>query len=636
MVSWFRKQLKRLRHFNRTRKGKAITAGVVVVFLAMGIGAWQIYNYFFPELPESVKVYDFYRLNRPKTWTDERRQWYYHTSQGSQIMLYDWFVALEQADSEKLFIDNDFMSRMRFVPDPNSQGNPDFLPIGFAKDDPDPITGDVNAGLTCAACHTAQITYKGMGIRIDGAPGQFNFDAFLNRIVAAMVRIAPPGIFDRLFRLFEREPTKFTRFAQRVLKDKYNESTAAKLKLDVALWVSGKLKEQREQFGSDNKTHEKPTLGGFGRLDALGNGGNRLYRTLTPDNLRVLNAPVAALPLWYVGEYDWVQSNGSIRQPTSRNVIEALAVNASIVIPRPVDQLYVSSVRLEKMFKMESMIGELEAPVWPEGVFGPIDRGKAEAGKLLYEKHCANCHAPRIEPAPLCEDEIAVRNKKRYFILRLMPLDQIGTDPLDADNFATRTVNATGLKNYGPNEAGATIIKEVIGGTVERGFGDLKLSQPQQDEWSGYRASLWRAPKAYPARPLDGTWATAPYLHNNSVPNLYELLLPAKERSTTFYTGLVEFDPKKVGFATSRFKGGFKLDTGLPGNSNSGHEFRNAPARTKGVIGPELSDAERWQLVEYLKVISEFPAARAAAAAQPQSTWAGQCWDPTKDPKPYQ
>jgi hypothetical protein len=631
MLGWIRKHLKRLRDFNRTRKGKAITAGAVVVLLAVGIGGWKIYNYFFPELPDSVRVYDFYRLNRPKTWTDERRQWYYHTSQGSQVMPYDWFVALEQADNRKLFIDNDFMSRMRFVPDPNPEGNPDFLPVGFAKDDPDPITGVVNAGLTCAACHTAQITYRGMGIRIDGAPGQFNFDQFLNRIVAAMVRIALPGIFDRLI---EREPTKFTRFARRVLKDKYSEITAAKLKEEVGLWVAGKVKEQKQQFGSDNKTHEKPSLGGFGRLDALGNGGNRLYRTLTPDNLRVLNAPVAALPLWYVGEYDWVQSNGSIRQPMSRNVIEALAVNASIVIPKPVDQLYVSSVRLEKMFEMESMIGELEAPIWPEGILGPIDRVKADAGKVLYQKHCASCHAPRIEPAPLCQDEIAVRNNKRYFILRLFPFDQIDTDPLDANNFATRTVNATGLESFGPNEAGATIIKAVIGGVVKRGFDDLKLPPEQRDEWSGYRSGLWRAEKAYPARPLDGTWATGPYLHNNSVPNLYELLLPAKDRSTTFYTGSAEFDPKKVGFETGWFRGGFKLDTSLPGNSNAGHEFRNAPAGTKGVIGPELSDTERWQLVEYLKIISEFPAARAAAAAQPVGA-GDQCWDPAKDPKPY-
>lgn len=632
MLHWFKKHLKRLRRFNRTGKGKAITGGIVVVLVALGIGGKFLYDYLFPVLPDSVRVYDFYRLNRPDKWTDDRRQWYYHTSQGSQIMPYDWFIALEQLDNDKLFIDNDHMSRMRFVPDPNPMHNSDFLPVGFAKDDPDPITGDVNVGLTCAACHTAQITYHGMGIRIDGAPGHFNMDQFLTRLVFSMGRIAAPGIIDRLI---EREPTKFTRFARRVLKDKYNESTAADLKKQVKKWFDDKFTEQKQQFENDNATREWPTKGGFGRLDALGNGGNSLYRRLRPSNLRVLNAPVAALPLWYVGKYDWVQSNGSIRQPMSRNIIEALAVNASIVIPTPEDKLYVSSVRMEKMWRMETMIEELEAPIWPEAVFGQIDRPRAEAGKALYEKHCANCHAPRIEPAPLCQDEIAVKHRKRYFILRLSYVDEIGTDPLDADNFATRKVDARGLANYGDNEDGSTIIQAVIGEVLRRGYKDLNLPVAQQEEWSGYRSDLWRALKAYPARPLDGTWATGPYLHNNSVPNLYELLLPAKDRSKTFYVGSLEFDPKKVGFETGAFRGGFKIDTSLPGNSNAGHEFRNAPPKTKGVIGPELSDSERWQLVEYLKIINEFPAARDAANAQPESTWGGQCWDPAKDPKPY-
>jgi hypothetical protein len=236
MVKWVRKQVKRLGRF--IGEFRYMVAAAVVAFVVAGIGGLKIYNYFFPELPDAVRVYDFYRLNLPKTWTDERRQWYYHTSQGSQVMPYDWFVALEQADNDKLFIDNEFMSRMRFVPDPNPIDNPDFLPIGFAKDDPDPVTGVVNAGLTCAACHTAQITYKGLGMRIDGAPGQFNFDAFLNRIVAAVGRIALPGFFEGLF---EREPTKFTRFAQRVLKDKYNASSAAQLKKEVREWLAEKV-----------------------------------------------------------------------------------------------------------------------------------------------------------------------------------------------------------------------------------------------------------------------------------------------------------------------------------------------------------------------------------------------------------
>jgi hypothetical protein len=69
----------------------------------------------------------------------------------------------------------------------------------------------------------------------------------------------------------------------------------------------------------------------------------------------------------------------------------------------------------------------------------------------------------------------------------------------------------------------------------------------------------------YRARPLDGIWATAPYLHNGSVPNLYQLLLPAEQRITTFKVGSDQFDPVKVGFVTDQ---GFEFNTALLGNPN--------------------------------------------------------------------
>ena len=52
----------------------------------------------------------------------------------------------------------------------------------------------------------------------------------------------------------------------------------------------------------------------------------------------------------------------------------------------------------------------------------------------------------------------------------------------------------------------------------------------------------------YKARPLNGIWATAPYLHNASVRTLYQLLLPAEQREKTFNLGSKEFDPVNVGY----------------------------------------------------------------------------------------
>ena len=101
---------------------------------------------------------------------------------------------------------------------------------------------------------------------------------------------------------------------------------------------------------------------------------------------------------------------------------------------------------------------------------------------------------------------------------------------------------------------------------------------------------------AYESRVLAGIWATAPYLHNGSVPNLWELLKPAKDRRANFMVGSRVFDPKNVGYETDRspFKNGsFVADpANANGNGNGGHEY-----------GTTLTDEQRWAIIEYLKTL---------------------------------
>ena len=117
----------------------------------------------------------------------------------------------------------------------------------------------------------------------------------------------------------------------------------------------------------------------------------------------------------------------------------------------------------------------------------------------------------------------------------------------------------------------------------------------------------------YKPRPLAGVWATPPFLHNGSVPNLYELLAPVSERSKKFFVGRRDFDPVKVGFATTPVDGsknGFWFDTSLPGNRNTGHEFSAAydPAHPQpGIIGPAFTPEQRYDIIEYLKIRQDNP-----------------------------
>ncbi len=88
-------------------------------------------------------------------------------------------------------------------------------------------------------------------------------------------------------------------------------------------------------------------------------------------------------------------------------------------------------------------------------------------------------------------------------------------------------------------------------------------------------------------------------MHNGSVPNLYQLLLPADQRVKQFDLGSWEYDPKNVGYVmSSSTEDNFVFDTTTEGNSNAGHEYG-----TGYYDLPALTEQERWALVEYLKTI---------------------------------
>ena len=148
----------------------------------------------------------------------------------------------------------------------------------------------------------------------------------------------------------------------------------------------------------------------------------------------------------------------------------------------------------------------------------------------------------------------------------------------------------------------------IVNGIEQRWYDDRSVPPRCREIMNGFRPQGFRAPLAYPARPLAGYWATGPYLHNGSVRTLYQLLSPVKDREKTFYLGSYEFDPVQVGYRNDRIDGAFVYDTQQPGNLNTGHELRDAPKGTKGVIGPYLSPEDRLAIVEYMKVMDDVAA----------------------------
>ena len=68
-----------------------------------------------------------------QNWTDEDRDYFYYTSQGSQIMPYAWFRALERMADTRRFV-GDGLRRYGYIPGKASRRNIDGLPVGFVID----------------------------------------------------------------------------------------------------------------------------------------------------------------------------------------------------------------------------------------------------------------------------------------------------------------------------------------------------------------------------------------------------------------------------------------------------------------------------------------------------------------------
>jgi hypothetical protein len=121
----------------------------------------------------------------------------------------------------------------------------------------------------------------------------------------------------------------------------------------------------------------------------------------------------------------------------------------------------------------------------------------------------------------------------------------------------------------------------------------------------GAGASLWppdafEATNGYLCPPLDGIWARAPYLHNGSVPSLWDLLGPKDGRPTKFERGNPYYDVERGGFVSNaRIEGRrqFTFDTTLNGNSNAGHEIVLAG---EGDPPGETDEMRRKALIAYL------------------------------------
>lgn len=535
-------------------------------------------------------------------WSDALRELYYYTPQGSRLMPYAWFVAMERAEDTTPFASPANMMRYGFVaPLRPSKLNPDNLPVGFVADPVDqPGTGKW-VGLSCAACHTNDVTHKGRTIRIEGAPSLNDFDHFVRDLSHALAASAPNPL-SAIDKEAPQNP-KFLRLAAKVLGPQAKpEDFTAFGNLYVAT-TSGILGDLA------NRT---PALsGGYGRVDALTEIINSLSVAdlKAPDNLRNPTAPVSYPHLWLAPKLDWVQWNPVAANPIARNTGEVMGVFGHADLTGN-EKRYSSTALVDQLVDMEDWLRELMPPVWKQELFGSIDGKLAAKGKELFDKDCRTCHT--MPPFELTPPEQSIAGKQ---FIKITPVDfrVVGTDPRYTLALLGRMVRTGALApdyNNQPVAPAASFFLGTVGKVVSTAmteakwtpqqilaagdyrFYPLKPGQTQPDGWSPPTVTGLKA------GPLFGTWATGPFLHNGSVPNVYELLSPPEKRSKVFWVGSRELDTRKLGFkATEKDLPAaqraalFRFDTSLPGNSNAGHAYP----------GRGYAEAEKMAVIEYLK-----------------------------------
>jgi hypothetical protein len=560
-------------------------------------------------------------------WGALNRKEFYSLDQGARVMPLSWFKALKRLDGTG-FLD-DSLGRYGYLPNPDSP-TPG-LPVGFlaaAEHD-----GSQSLSMTCSACHTRQIEIDGAPFRIDGGPGIVDIGSFFSDLDAAYAKLLG-------------DDAVFASFATAVIGGSPSADAVDKLKQDVHVWF---LPFHTIMQGALPKPPGLPW--GPARLDAVGMIFNRVAgldigpspTRIIAGNIKPADAAVRYPFLWNAAIQDMTQwpgfaQNGDDILGLARNVGEVYGV-FGIFHPTPTNDPFIvggvdfvkdSSLNFPGLLRLETLIRQISPPKFP----GLIDQKLADQGKQIFNRMpkdggCGpGCHAVKAGEPRLCNQntwktpvqDVKTDGREYQVLTRLGDSGVLKGQFIPAPPFVNTLQQTDKVASilsvavvqsilqapvhFGP-ETFLPLVEECLrnqpGNPVEKA---VFLNQLLKDGLNQSLQNLFKfpevaAPIAYEARVLQGIWATAPYLHNGSVPSLTELLKPPAQRAASFKIGPA-YDLKEIGLAKEQTKfGSYVYQTtadcdgpmrDVSGNSRCGHDF-----------GTKLGDDEKKALLEYLK-----------------------------------
>lgn len=415
------------------------------------------------------------------------------------------------------------------------------------------------ANITCAACHGG-VTYDAKGLPTRtvwlGAPNSsLNFDGFLGKIYQglqiaandpdrflAKLKEAYPNIDDLEYKTISKDLMPIIR--KEISKMAKVSGMVLPFPNGGAGITNGVGAFKRDAKLLQNKYAYNPHEAGFVSIPDISYRGFR--SSLTYDG---------AYGVPYQERFRTVEKAEAYNSSHGADLAELASFFTFSAMGNTMGNAEKAIPRVKEIF---SVLQYNKPPIYP----ATIDPEKATRGSVIFAESCAKCHGTYTEGI-MTPQLISFPNK-------FVSTDVIGTDPLRWQNI-DKSIYDYSRKN-------------AIGKYVDAGY-----------EMGGYVAPI-----------LSGLWYTAPYLHNGSVPTLWQLMNP-ELRPKKFMLGGHALDMKDVGIRGELNAAGEYVysddytpwssptvyDTSAPGRSNKGHEKPFA----------HLTQDQKRDLIEYLKLL---------------------------------
>lgn len=423
---------------------------------------------------------------------------------------------------------------------------PGALPLGVTHGMISPLAGlPVQvANLGCASCH-AGVTYKADGMPDPtaawiGMPNSsLNLEAYTQSIFRTLkaYQMTPDLLMETVMALYPNTGWRERQTLRRLVLPMVS-ARLDQITDDRALPFLNGVPGSTNGVAALKHVFEQPLLGG-GVADvgivSIPDLGHRHWRS----------------SLLVDGAYAIPQTNRQTETTRADNTAEKRAGLAAITTFFTVPSMGVHPGKaIQSVPVAEDIFAFLNDDYAPQPFPGVLEPDLARAGATIYAQMCSTCHGS-YDLGGAVPELISLPNW----------LGDVGTDPLRTQSFTNDLVDTIGSTSYSDKIAVART-------------------------------------QAYAALPLSGLWASAPYLHNGSVPTIWHLLTP-KARPQTFELGghMLDFARLGVMLENGRYPENYVpfstpvlLDTEQPGFGKAGHVF-----------GAELSEGDKSALIEFLK-----------------------------------